>query len=244
MQAVYRLSVLRPIGALLALLTLPPLLTLTLSHLSHRLLSPSLPVSLPAPAPISVILDPGHGGIDGGAVGESGTLEKDLNLAVAKRLSEILTDCGVNVLLTREEDTLPDSGGEGSRKMRDLQARLAVMQEHPDALFVSIHMNRFPSSAVRGTQIWYAEGEGSAALAEAILRAVKERLQPDNRRPCKQADSGIFLLHRAVGQAVLVECGFLSCPEEEALLLREDYQTELCLALASAILSHLAAEGG
>lgn len=196
----------------------------------------------------TVIIDAGHGGEDGGAVGVNRVLEKDLNLTVALQLSDLLRVAGVPVILTRTEDRML-YGEEGNRKGRkkefDLKNRLRVAKEHPDAIFVSIHMNNFPEAKYHGLQVYYAgRTEGSRALAEAIQRAVVSSLQPENKREVQEATSAIYLLDGAVGRAVLVECGFLSNPEECARLCEKDYQKRLCFSLFCGIMEYINQTGG
>ncbi len=208
---------------------------------------PDPAVSAMQEAPPTVILDAGHGGEDGGAVGVNGAVEKDINLAVALGLAELLRDAGVRVILTREEDRLLYSEEEnikGHRKEYDLKNRLAVAKENPEALFVSIHMNTFSSSRYSGLQVYYARTEGSAALAERIQGAVRERLQPDNTRKIHAASSSIYLLENAVGKSVLVECGFLSNPRECELLSQKDYQSRLCFSVFCGIMEYIEATRG
>ena len=191
---------------------------------------------------VTVILDAGHGGRDGGAVGVNGVLEKDLNLAVTEALSVLLREAGVEVILTRTEDRLlygEEGDVAGHRKENDLRARLAVAAAHPDALFVSIHMNTFSAAKYSGLQVYYAKTDGSRRLAEEIQGTVRERLQPENRRVAHEAGSSIFLLDHAVGRAVLVECGFLSNPEECARLSQKDYQSELCFSIFCGMMEYI-----
>lgn len=198
-----------------------------------------------APPRATVILDAGHGGIDGGAVGVNGVLEKDLNLKVTLALAELLGEAGVEVILTRTEDVLLDGAvAPGHRKEQDLKNRLAVAAAHPDALFISIHMNTYPAEGCRGMEVYYAGTAGSRELADAIQASVKSRLQPDNRRGIRAAGSSIYLLENAVGQAVLLECGFLSSPEECRLLCEKDYQKELCFSVFCGIMEYISKSGG
>ena len=183
-----------------------------------------------------VILDPGHGGIDGGA-SVNGLTEKDLNLSLSLVLRDMLRVCGAEVIMTREDDLLLDDGNPGKVKMRDLRARLAFSEQYPDALFVSIHMNKFPSERVSGLQVYYSpNNEKSAVLAETIRERVVSELCPENKRASKAADSSIFILDNIAVPAVLVECGFLSCPSEAKLLADESYQKDLSAAICTAIL--------
>ena len=172
-----------------------------------------------------IVLDAGHGGADGGAVGVNGVSEKDLNLAVTLELARLLREAGFEVILTRTDDCLLLYEGQdiaGHRKENDLKNRLAIAKNNPDAIFVSIHMNTFGVSKYSGLQVYYADNTESRRLAYAVQGAVVERLQPDNHRVPHAASSSIYLLENAVGTAVLVECGFLSNPEECALLSQKD----------------------
>lgn len=187
-----------------------------------------------------VVLDAGHGGEDGGAVAPDGTMEKDLNLAVAERLCALLKASGIEVVMTRQSDRMlydPEADHEGKKKALDLLARRRIAEETEDAVFVSIHMNMFPSDAsCRGLQVWYSPNHpGSRGFAESVQRFTKDFLQPDNHRKAKPATSGIYLLHRLQIPAILIECGFLSNPEEAALLKSPEYQDALALDLFLAI---------
>ena len=207
--------------------------------LASFLLSPSSAVAADVPI---VILDAGHGGEDGGAVGKNGVREKDLNLEITLRLATLLREAGVNVILTREEDRLLYKEAEnikGRRKEYDLKNRLAVAEANPEALFVSIHMNTFSSSQYAGLQVYYAKTEGSAALAECIQGAVRDRLQPENTRKIHVASSAIYLLDKAVGRAVLVECGFLSNAAECERLTQKDYQDRLSFSIFCGIMEYI-----
>ena len=183
----------------------------------------------------SVILDAGHGGYDGGAVSVTGTAEKVLNLDTTLTLGELLHLQGYHVILTRDSDTELTSDNGGSRKMQDLRGRLDIAEEHSGVPFISIHMNKFPQSKYRGLQVYYAVSEASGKdLAAAVQETVKEFLQPENERQIKPATSAIYLLDRIRSPAVLIECGFLSNPEEAALLEDVDYRLRLCLSVAVA----------
>ena len=144
-------------------------------------------------APV-VILDAGHGGEDGGAVAKNGVKEKDLNFAVAMLLAEQLRSAGVEVILTRTEDRLlyrEEENIKGHKKEYDLKNRLEVARAHSEAIFVSIHMNTFREAKYSGLQVYYAQTEGSSALAESIQRNVRERVQPQNKRKPSKASSSI-----------------------------------------------------
>ena len=193
-----------------------------------------------AALPKTVILDAGHGGEDGGASSADGLLEKDLNLALALTMRDILTANGIDVILTRETDTLlydRNVDFQGRKKMLDMAVRLKIANETPDAVFVSLHMNTYPHPSCQGVQVWYSENnDDSNELAKAIHSTTKELLQPENDRPVKRSGSSIYLLHHLECPAVLVECGFLSSPEEAALLASESYRQQLALTLCMGIL--------
>ena len=189
----------------------------------------------------TVIVDAGHGGVDGGAVGVTGSVEKDINLSVALRMSDILKLCGVNCIMTREDDVILEREGiDGSVKGKDIKSRVAVANENPDALFVSVHMNSYPIEKYSGFQTFYSKNHPeSRLLAESIQSSVRSCLQPDNDREIKAASSAIYLLHNAHSPAVLAECGFLSNIAEEELLRDTAYQSAVAATICAGIMNHL-----
>ena len=177
----------------------------------------------------TIILDAGHGGEDGGASSANGLLEKDLNLALALTMRDILAANGINV------------DYQGRKKMLDMAARLKIANEASNAVFVSLHMNTYPHPSCQGVQVWYSENnDASLELAKAIHSTTQELLQPENDRPIKKSGSSIYLLHHLNCPAVLIECGFLSSPEEAALLGDENYRQMLALTLCMGILHGIA----
>lgn len=180
-----------------------------------------------------VLIDPGHGGFDGGTTAEDGTVEKHLNLAIALFLRDLLYISGVPVVMTRDTDTGLEEDSSASirkRKMSDMANRLA-MYEAADAV-ISIHQNYFSQPKYSGTQLFYSQNnENSAALAQEIRCMVVGWTQPQNTRELKAAGESIFLLHRTSTPAVLVECGFLSNPEEREKLKSPAYQQQLAFAI-------------
>lgn len=184
-----------------------------------------------------ILLDPGHGGIDSGASPKAGVEEKNLNLALAKKIGAFLEAGGAKVVYTRSEDLLLTAEGAPTRKTGDLMGRLKVAAEHPDATFVSIHMNTLPNEKYFGLQTFYSEKNAiNQALARQIQSDVCALLQPENNRKEKEANGKIYLLDRLTCPAVLIECGFLTNPEECRKLQSEEYQNELAFALARSIL--------
>ncbi|MGM9624071.1 MAG: N-acetylmuramoyl-L-alanine amidase [Eubacteriales bacterium] len=189
-----------------------------------------------------VVLDAGHGGEDGGAVSADGVMEKTLNLSIVLTLGDMLEAAGIPVVYTRTDDNgLYDGAVPGHRKMTDLKNRLAVWEQYPDAILVSVHMNTFSAARYHGMQVFYGvQSEESALLAETIRQNNQNYLQPDNTRACKPAGSSIYLLDRCRGSAVLVECGFLSNPDEAALLSEASYREKIAAVLCASILAHFA----
>ena len=183
-----------------------------------------------------VIIDPGHGGKDGGAVSVTGTAEKELNLSVSETLEAIMTALGYRVIMTRTTDTELSSERGGSRKMQDLLGRLEISERNPAIPFVSIHMNRFGNEKYSGLQVYYSGNcAESKTVADGVQSAVKKLIQPENTRETKRATSAILLLDRIKSPGILIECGFISNRTEADLLERQDYRRKLCLAVASAL---------
>lgn len=184
-----------------------------------------------------IILDPGHGGEDPGAIGIDGILEKDLNLQTALRLRDLLVFSGYRVVMTRSDDRLLyDPDNSTSKKVQDLKTRLDYGQLYPNATFVSIHMNKFPDADCSGLQVYYSGNhESSGTLAEAIQSIYAETISSGSTRASKRATSSIFILHRIEIPAVLVECGFLSNPTENELLQSAVYQKKLAAVIVLAL---------
>lgn len=191
----------------------------------------------------TVIVDAGHGGFDGGAAAGDGTLEKDINLAIARRLCSLLRCAGLQTVMTRTDDnSIHDPSCETIRqqKVSDIRNRLRIMTETEDSVFVSIHQNHFTQAKYRGAQVFYSGNDArSLQLAQSIQSAVVAALQPENTRQIKKSGTEIYLLYHAVRPAVMVECGFLSNPEEAELLKSSRYQTRIALAVMQGILDYL-----
>ncbi len=189
--------------------------------------------------PRRVILDPGHGGEDGGASSAAGLVEKDVNLSIAFLLRDMLEANGIEVILTREDDRLLYDRSvdfQGRKKKLDFAARLRIMEENPDAVLVSIHMNSFSDPRYSGLQVWYSENHSeSPSLADLIQGNAKALLQPDNDRKTKAAGSTILLLDKAKQPAVLVECGFLSNPAEAARLESTEYRQSVAFVIFTSL---------
>lgn len=191
----------------------------------------------------TIILDAGHGGFDGGAAAADGTIEKDINLKISQSLCEILRFNGYNVIMTRTEDIgTEDDQSEAiaKRKKSDLSNRLQLMKDNPDAIFVSVHLNKFTTSAANGAQVFYTKNYDEAyKLALSVQSTIKNLIQPENPRVVKQGTSSTYLLKNATVPAVIVECGFLSNPAELEKLKNEDYQSQMAFAIACGIIDFL-----
>ena len=190
----------------------------------------------------AVVIDAGHGGEDAGAVSAAGLYEKDVNLAVAEALRDLLEAAGVPVVMTRVEDKLlydRNVDFEGRKKVLDMAARLNTVTAVEDALLVSIHMNAFPQAKYSGTQVWYGEQDPrSAVIAQAIQERAHE-WQPNNRRKIKPSAGNIFLLDRPDTPAVLVEGGFMSNPTEAESLADPTYQRALAFVIFTAVIEQI-----
>ena len=185
-----------------------------------------------------LIIDAGHGGMDGGAVGTTGTLEKDVNLKVAMCLKEIAEKNGKKVIMTRDTDTslhTTDSAKVRDQKRSDLENRRQILQNNNTGIFVSIHMNKYESADVKGAQVFYADTPDSRNLASKIQASLISGLADGNKRVAKPAPSNLYIFKGCNSTAVVIECGFLSCPEEEKLLATEEYQKKLAQCIYDGI---------
>lgn len=189
-----------------------------------------------------IAVDPGHGGYDPGAKGAAGTLEKDLNLAIAQKLREVLEQAGAKVVMTRDRDVDLLSPGEGTMKFRDLNNRLKLIQEQQAELLISIHLNS-SGSRWRGAQVFYhPKDPRNKDLAVAIQTELRTRLKNTTREALPLTTA--YLLKEIDIPAVIVEGGFISNPEEEQLLNNPNYQTQLAQAIAVGIFKYLSNADG
>lgn len=184
-----------------------------------------------------IVIDPGHGGEDGGAV-VGDVLEKELNLQISECLYDIYTLFGIRSEMTRTEDVmLYDRFDDledyrGKKKTYDLRSRLRIAEESGAELYVGVHMNKFPNESSKGLQVYYSPNtEESARAAQITQSYAKKYLAPDNKRETKKATSAIYILKRIRIPAVLVECGFLSNREECALLETAEYRLKVAAVL-------------
>lgn len=185
-----------------------------------------------------ILIDPGHGGMDGGASSPNGTMEKHINLDISKYLKEEVEHMGYKVILTREADIglYDDAGTVRQKKIQDLNRRAQLKRETACNMFISIHLNKFPESKYKGAQIWYSDYEQSKKLAQILQEGLKMDLDPNNNRKIKAAGSQYKVLSvNDYMPAVIVECGFLSNPQEEELLKTKEYQQKVAKSIAKSI---------
>lgn len=183
-----------------------------------------------------LILDAGHGGEDGGAVSITGVAESNINLAVVLRMDQLLGFYGVEPILIRDRDiSVYDPGCETLRqkKVSDLHNRVAVIEGTEDAVVISIHQNTFSNSAYHGAQVFFRTGEESKALAQLVQEALRDGVDPENRRTPTKIPDSVYLMKHISCPGILVECGFLSNPAEEERLRDGGYQTKLALCVAA-----------
>lgn len=191
---------------------------------------------------IKVIIDPGHGGVDGGAVASDGTSEKDINLQIALILNEMLKMSGGKTIMTRCEDiSIHDDSAKTIRakKVSDIHNRFKIIEENSDFLFVSIHQNIYANSNINGAQVFYSpNSESSIELARKIQNSFFERLQKNNDREIKKCTTDVYLIYHAKSTAVLCECGFLSNKEELQKLKSAEYKKQVAFCIYLGILDY------
>ena len=199
--------------------------------------------ALPAEKTPIIVLDAGHGGADGGCSSAEGVPEKGINLNILLKLRDILLLNGYEVEVTRDTDiSIHDSGIEGlaNQKSSDMDNRLAVFNKYDNALCLSIHQNQFTQPQYRGAQMFYsATNPASEALARSLQGSFRTLLQPDNDREIKQCGKELFLCYFSENPTVMAECGFLSNPDEAAMLNTDEYQTKIALTLFSGISTYI-----
>lgn len=191
--------------------------------------------------PVTVVIDPGHGGEDGGAVSPSGVAESQINLAISQRVSDLLRFAGRRTLLTRSEDvTICDEGLDTmrQRKSSDLKNRVRMVEETENAVLLSIHQNSLPSSPVtHGAQVFWNRQEGAEALAERVQDALNAGINAGNEKRPRQIPDSIYLMKNITAPGVLVECGFLSNAAETEQLQDPAYQLRLASAITAGYLN-------
>ena len=186
-----------------------------------------------------VVLDAGHGGMDGGCVSVNNKCEKDINLNIMLSLRDMMKIMGYQPVCTRETDkSIHDEGIEGLSKQKksDMENRLALINKYENAIAVSIHQNQFTDGKYNGAQMFYSpKVQGSEKLADIMQKKFVANLQPDNKREIKSVGDELYLLDNAKCPAVMIECGFLSNNEEAKKLESEEYQKQVAFTIFSGI---------
>ncbi len=188
-----------------------------------------------------LIIDAGHGGEDGGAVSLSGVPESEINLGIALKMQDICALFGVSPVMTRESEEIdyPDSAKSISQmKKYDQKRRVELINNCDNAVLISIHQNKFPSKKPFGSQVLYANTDKSADFGKHTQEILINSLNNENYRTAAQIQDTIYLMKNISCPAILIECGFLSNPEEEQLLLTENYRLKMALTIASAYFTY------
>ena len=188
----------------------------------------------------TLVLDPGHGGFDGGAVSDDGTKESDLNLSIALRTQAIAEFVGQKTRMTRENDSARTDFASYSEH-QDLVRRAALVNETPGAILFSIHQNDYPTGQPSGAQVLYSSYAGSEALGKLVHNNLLSALDPENRRVAEPAPNNLYLTANAECPAILIECGFMSNNFEVLKLCDDAYQTSISTVLIASFLQYLTA---
>ena len=186
-----------------------------------------------------IVIDSGHGGIDPGKKSDDGILEKDVNLAIAFKLKKRLEAAGISVTMTRSDENGLYQESDSNKKIADMKKRCSIIEESNANAVISIHQNSFQSSSVKGAQVFYYKHSAQGKLlAECIQNSFKQNIDETNKREAKADTTYYMLIHTKV-PTVIAECGFLSNPEEAQLLVTEEYQEKVALALYNGIIDYL-----
>lgn len=189
-----------------------------------------------------LILDPGHGGEDGGAVSDDGTIESLINLSVSMKIAELAELIGYEVQMTRESDiSIYDADAKTLRekKVSDLKNRVAICEQITNGVLISIHQNSLPSvPSVKGAQVFYNEQQGSCELAQAVQLMLNATINQGKPKEAKAMGSSSYLMKNIKCPGILIECGFLSNVEETQALKTDEYQLKMAVSILSAVLKY------
>lgn len=188
----------------------------------------------------TIVIDPGHGGVDGGAISCTGVSESGINLEISLTLRDVFHLLGYQTKMIRTEDISVYREGDtiAKKKMSDLKERVRMIENTENAVLLSIHQNNFPERKYSGAQVFYADEKESHVMATHLQGALIKHLNPGSKRQEKKS-KGIYLMEHITCPGVLIECGFLSNPEEESKLRSKEYQQKLCCVIASTVAEHL-----
>ena len=193
-------------------------------------------------SPSVLILDPGHGGVDGGASSPAGNKESDINLAIVLKVESLCAFLGVETVLTRRDDvSIHDAGCKTIREMKvsDLNNRVALIDNTPNAMLISVHQNTFTDPNCHGSQVFFGPSEGSAQWGGYTQLLIQQSVDSGNRRSASAVPEHVYLFKHIDCPAILVECGFLSNATDTALLLTSGYQLKLAAVLTAAYFHQL-----
>lgn len=187
-----------------------------------------------------IVIDAGHGGIDGGATSCTGVLESHVNLEIALRLEDTFHLLGYDtVMIRRTDESIYTQGNTiAAQKVSDLKERVRIANETPGAILISLHQNTFSDSKYSGAQVFYTQAGESQKIAQAMQQNLISVLNPDSQRKSKPA-KGVYLMEHITCPGILVECGFLTNPQEEALLRSKEYQIKLSSVIAATLSLYL-----
>ena len=188
----------------------------------------------------TVIIDAGHGGVDGGAVSCTGVPESQINLEIAIKLNDLMHLLGIRTIMIRETDRSVYTDGKtiAAKKVSDIKERVRIVNTTPNALLLSIHQNNFQDARYRGAQIFYNNWGESKNLAKKLQTAFQDTVNPDNHRQIKRT-SGIYLMEHINTAGILIECGFLSNHLEESMLRNSAYQQQISCVIAATVSQYL-----
>lgn len=191
--------------------------------------------------PHHIVIDPGHGGEDGGATSCTGKMESGYNLDISLKLRDVLRLLGYDVIMTRTSDTSIYTSGStiAQRKSSDIKERVRIANTHNGSVLLSVHQNYFQESKYYGAQVFYSTTYGSKELAGMIQDNLVKSLTPESNRKEKRGE-GIYILEHVKCPAVLIECGFISNPTEESQLAHSDYQKKIAVVAATTAATFLA----
>lgn len=194
----------------------------------------TLSENIPVERKITFIVDAGHGGEDGGATSCTGALESRINLQIALRLNDLLHLLGYDTVMVRKTDISVYTEGNSiaQKKISDLKERVRIVNSTENGILVSIHQNFFPDCRYSGAQVFYNDFPDAKEIANRMQNSLVKELNPGSNRQCKPS-TGVYLMEHITSPGLLVECGFLSNPEEESKLRSEEYQKKLCCVIAA-----------
>lgn len=216
-----------------------PLIILSFSIVFATILSLRTIPTFSHTSPYTVVLDAGHGEPDGGAVGIGGTIEKDINLKITLKLQEVLENRGVRVILTRSDDnSICDKSATTlhEKKVSDMKKRRDIINNSGADLFISIHMNSFSNAKSNGLHVFYARNHPESEPLASLIQDSIAQLTGAKTHAVKTASDSLYLMKNPTPPSILVECGFISNPQEEKLLNTDEYQSKIAFSIADAII--------